>query len=388
MDAVSHMKRLLRSFLSEPRPVAEPRNASDWRLLAALVAVALIEVGLRDDLRLTSLSFVLGLALMPTVLWRRSHPLLMAAIAFGATGVFEGAGIVTEIDVPDLNALAFLLVLPYALFRWGSGREALIGLPIVLGSAAVGLAGDELPIGEALGGFAIVLAPIAIGAAVRYRAAARSREIDEVRSGERLRLARELHDTVAHHVSAIAVRAQAGIATSKQTPEAALDALRVIGDEASRTLGEMREMVRVLRDDEAAELAPAPRVEDLQTLAGGAEGGVRVEVELRGAVSALSPALSGAVYRLAQESVTNARRHAREATCVRVEVVALEDSVTLSVRDDGRPVSEAPGSRGYGLVGMAERAQLLGGTLSAGPGRERGWEVTAVLPLGGAEAPS
>ncbi len=381
---ISRVKRLLRSFWSEPRPAAVPRNTSDWRLLAALVAVALLEVALRDDLDLTSVSVLLALALMPAVLWRRSHPLLVTGIAFAATGVFEGVGLVTGRDVPDLHALVFLLVLPYALFRWGSGREALLGLPIILGSAALGLAGDDLSAGEVLGGLAILLAPIAIGAAARYREAARVQELEDVRAGERLSLARELHDTVAHHVSAIAVRAQAGVATSARDPEAAVDALRVIGDEASRTLDEMRAMVRVLRDDEAAQLAPAPRVEDLQRLAGGGDGRTRVEVELSGATAGLSPALSGAVYRLAQESVTNARRHARGATCISVEVTVDDSSVRLRVQDDGEPAGASSG--GYGLIGMAERAQLLGGTLEAGAGAERGWTVTAVLPHGGVEA--
>jgi signal transduction histidine kinase len=383
---IAHVNRLFHSFWSEPRPATVPRNIADWRLLAALVAVALLEVALRDDLGLINLSVLLSLALMPTILWRRSHPLLMAGIAFGATGAFEGAGLVTGRDVPDLNALVFLLILPYALFRWGSGREALLGLPIILVSATLGLARDELPAGEALGGIAILLAPIALGTAARYREAAWTQELEDVRSGERLSLARELHDTVAHHVSAIAVRAQAGVATSAQDPQAAVDALHVIGDEASRTLAEMREMVRVLRDDEVAELAPARRVEDLEGLTGGGDGRTRVEVELSGEPARLSPALSGAVYRLAQESVTNARRHARGATSIRVEVAVDGSSVTLRVQDDGEPATAGANPDGYGLTGMAERAQLLGGTLEAGPGPERGWMVTAVLPHGGAGA--
>ena len=379
------MDSILRSLWSEPRPAEVPRPSSDWALLAALVAVALLEVALRDELYLSSASFVLGIALIPTVLWRRAHPLLMTGLAFAATGVFEAAVLLTEWDVPALHAKAFLLILPYALFRWGSGREALLGLPIILGSATLGLAGDELTRGEALAGVAILLTPIAIGMAARYRAAARAQELTDVRSSERLNLARDLHDTVAHHVSAIAVRAQAGIATSAQDPQAAVDALNVIANEASRTLVEMREVVRVLRDDESADLAPASRVEDLERLVGESGERARIEVELSGETSRLSPALSGAVYRLAQESITNAQRHARGLTRIRVEVNVDDTSVELRVLDDGEPAAAGKASSGYGLIGMKERTQLLGGTLEACPGPERGWTVTATLPRDGAE---
>ena len=378
------MIRLLRSYWSEPRPAAVPRPRADRVLLAVLLGVALLEVVLRDALHVTSSSFLFGVSLMPSVLWRRSHPLWTTALVFAATGAAALIGIQTGREGPELHAQAFLLVLPYALFRWGSGREALLGLPIVLGSAILGLARDELSPGESAAGLAILMAPMALGAAARYRHAARQREMADVRASERLQLARELHDTVAHHVSAIAVRAQAGIATSVANPAAAVEALDVIGKEASRTLNEMRGMVRVLRDDEAAELAPAPRWQDLLALAqeGETAGRVPVEVVSRGSTAQLSPGLVGVLYRIARESITNAHRHARGATRVQVDVDVSDDAVRLRVQDDGELVGKLPAANGYGLLGMAERAQLFGGTLVAGPCADRGWAVTAVLPRG------
>lgn len=380
--------RLLRLFWSEGRPNTVARNRSDWRLFGVLIAVVLLEVGLKDDLRLSSVSFLIGLALTPTVLWRRSHPLVMTGIAFTVTGCYEAAGLITDWQMPGLDALAYLLVLAYALFRWGSGREALLGLPIIFASATLGLIRDRLSVGEFLGGFSVMLVPIAVGIAARYRETARVKELEDVRSGERLKLARELHDTVAHHVSAIAVRAQAGIATAAQEPKAAVDALRVIGDEASRTLREMREMVRVLRDDEAMELAPTPKLEDIKDLAGGGPGQARVVMENSEHKFKLSPSLSSAVYRIAQESITNARRHARGANHIHVRIIVDALSVQLSVEDDGEPVTKSANLGGFGLIGMAERVQLFGGTLEAGPGAERGWTVTAILPHNGADATS
>ncbi|MEL6906367.1 MAG: histidine kinase [Planctomycetota bacterium] len=378
------MRRLLRSFGSEPRPPAPVRSAFDVRLSVGIAAVMLVEAAISPEVGLGSPSLLLGLALAALIHWRRSHPLLVTAVAFGTTGVLEGIGLAIDRDVQDLHSMAVVLMLPYALFRWGSGREALLGLPIVLASAALGMASDAVRPAEVIGGFGVLLVPVALGIAARYREAARVRELVDVRTNERLNLARELHDTVAHHVSAIAVRAQAGVVTGAKDPAAATDALRVIRDEASRALSEMREMVRVLREDDAATLAPAPRVEDLAELAAGLGGAPEVALSLDGDTERLSPAISGAVYRLAQESVTNARRHARGASRVSVSVSVDDDGVRLRVEDDGEPTGRGAAPRaGFGLTGMAERAALLGGTLTAGPGPERGWTVAATLPHGG-----
>ena len=197
-------------------------------------------------------------------------------------------------------------------------------------------------------------------------------------------MARELHDTVAHHVSAIAIQAQAGRTLAASQPNAAVDALEVIEEAASRTLAEMRTMVGVLRDGEEPDRAPQRGVADIARLARGAGDGPRVDVELSGDLDHLLPLVEAAVYRLAQESITNAVRHARNATRVSVIVVGDSDCVRLTVRDDGdaSPFG-ASSSSGYGLVGMTERATLLGGTLEAGPSPDSGWTVNAVLPRNG-----
>ena len=223
--------------------------------------------------------------------------------------------------------------------------------------------------------------------ALRYRAGARLRELDQVKLLERERLARDLHDTVAHHVSAIAIRAQAGLATAASHPDAATDALRVIEAEASRALAEMRAMVRVLRRRPAGRRpgARAARVADLEQLAGRRPRRPGVDVGVSGDLDDLPPSVGAAIYRLAQESVTNARRHARHATRIEVRVAADDTSVRLRVSDDGDTGAVRPAAPpGYGLIGMIERADLLGGTCEAGPDPDRGWTVTAVLPRTGA----
>lgn len=347
-------------------------------LLGLIVVLGLLEVTLRPD---TSWPRLVELALLATLPWRRSHPFSMVAIAFGVSIAMELAGV---IEPDPLGTTAFMLLLPYALVRWGSGREVAIAVPIILTAAALSLVAQEALLEEIVGGFAVLLSSMAVGAAVRYRAHARTQELQQIKLREREQLARDLHDTVAHHVSAIAIRAHAGIATASAKPEAAVDALHVIAAEASRTLDEMRAMVRTLRRGEEAELAPKPRIEDLATLAH--VDGPHVEVAIEGDVATLPAAVSSTVYSLAQESITNARRHARKATRVDVSVAIDDTSVQLRVRDDGELARARTAAPGYGLLGMTERAELLGGTLHAGPNPEIGWTVTAVLPRAGKTA--
>jgi signal transduction histidine kinase len=372
----------LRSFWAEPRapdpPAPGPR---DWALVAVVAAAGILEAVFREDLVLPGVALLFGLAPVVALPWRRKHPLVVTAVVIGAVTLGEVVTRISTGDPMELFAIAYVLLLPYALFRWGSGREAVIGMAIVLAG--------QLPtaittsVGDAVGTALFLSLPGALGASVRYRTSSRRRAKDEVKLRERAQLARELHDTVAHHVSAIAIQAQAGRTVSSE-PGAAADALRAIEEEASRTLTEMRAMVGALRQGEEPELAPQRGVADIERLARHTGDGPRVEVALAGDLGRLRPSVDAAIYRLAQESITNALRHARHATRVDVGVTGDDASVRLTVRDDGDPgPSGADWSAGYGLVGMTERAALLGGTLEAGPSADGGWTVTAVLPRNG-----
>lgn len=356
-------------------------------LLVVVLGVAGLEVALRPELDLSSLHVLSTFVALPALLGRRAQPLAMVALAFGGLtlGGLLWSPMGTRSPAPD--SAAFVLMLPYALARWGSGREVAGGVVIL--AAAVGL--DQwwtgASAGETLGGLAVVSASTAFGVSARFRERVRRQELEHVRLGERERLARDLHDTVAHHVSAIAIQAQAGLAGAPHQPAAATDALTVIAAEASRTLAEMRAMVRVLRAADrggSLELTPAPRVTDLAQLAHAGGPGPAIVVELRGDLSALPPALSSALFRVGQESITNARRHARNATRVVVRVEATPHEVHLSSDDDGEPAERRP--PGLGLRGMIERAELLGGRCQAGPGLERGWRVQLTLPREGPHA--
>jgi len=341
-------------------------------LLALVAAMAVAEGILTPGLTNPVLSVAAVLVVAPTVLWRRTHPLWMLVIVLVPVDIV--------LPISNLTSSLFLLVLVYALFRWGSGRDIVVGFVLLVG--ILGLTffrGGGLV--ELIGGFALLLSALLLGMAFRYRAAARQRQTDRIRMLEREHLARDLHDTVAHHVTAIAIRAQAGLAVAGTDPTAAENALGVIEAEAAQTLRELRSMVHVLRLGESADLAPSPGLDAIAQLAGVRPGGVVVDVTVTESGFIVPPPVAGAVFRLAQESVTNALRHARHATWVDVHVTADDGGVRLRVVNDGDLAT--PTAPGFGLIGMTERAALLGGTCTSGPAPDGGWVVTADLPREG-----
>ncbi|MBZ3906439.1 sensor histidine kinase [Streptomyces scabiei] len=342
------------------------------------MVTALLEGVLRDDVAWRPFATIVAVGLAPLLLWRRTHPLACVVVAFGTAMALGLASLLGGAPSVGLDTMIYVLVLVYALVRWGSGREIVTGLAVVAVAAGIGTVADYTGPTDVIGVFA-VLAAAANGAAFRYRAESWRRALDQSRTQERVGLARELHDIVAHHVSAIAVQAQAGRAMAGQRPGAALEALEVIEGEASRTLAEMRAMVRVLRDGAPAECAPQPGVADLTSLARRAPVPV-VDVELPDDMGELPPQIDAAVYRLAQEALTNALRHARNASRVEIRVVEGAGRLRLRVSDDGQIDRARSVNHGFGLLGMTERAQLLGGTLRAGPGPEGGWTVDAEMP--------
>jgi signal transduction histidine kinase len=375
--------RFLGSVWREPRaPDPPPRQWWDWLLTAVVAAGALVEGVLRTDVPSRGVWVPIAVLLAVALLWRRTRPLLVVAVTFATSAV---ATLVLGGEQSGLYTMAVALLLPYALFRWGSGREVLLGSGFLLvGLGAAAATSGSVP--DAVAGATVLSSSVALGLAVRFRAAARARELDRVALLERERLARDLHDTVAHHVSAMAIRAQAGLATAATRPEAAVEALRLIEAESARTLVEMRAIVRALRRDrppDPAHPGSNPGIADVRALAGAGSGGPRVDVAVSGDVDDLGPAVGAAVYRLAQEAVTNAVRHALGATRVEVRVSTDDRSVHLRVSDDGDSGGARGPASGYGIPGMIERADLLGGRCAAGPDPAGGWTVTAVLPRAG-----
>ncbi|WP_150248964.1 sensor histidine kinase [Nocardiopsis deserti] len=225
----------------------------------------------------------------------------------------------------------------------------------------------------------LVTAGLAPGLYLRWREAQRRSHVEQARSQERLAIARDLHDVVAHEVTGIVVQAQALRHIADRDPGAVRTALPEIEAAGARALESMRGMVSRLREPGDVPLAPDTAAGLARLATPAADGRPEVAVRCGGPVDSLPPTAGTAVLRIAQESVTNALRHARGATLVEVSVEAGPEEVAVRVGDDGQGAAGATGG-GFGLVGMAERVRLLGGAFSAGP-RDRGWEVAARLPL-------
>lgn len=198
-------------------------------LTFAAAVTIVVEGTLREGLVGRSYQIAVGLILVCAFWVRRERPLLAVAIAFGTATLSTLASQVLPSPHVALYTTAIVLLLPYSLARWGSGRAVLVGLLVIASTYAASAIHGEMPNApDYVGGAVTMLFPMALGTAVRFRAAAHRRAVEHAKLLERAQIARDLHDTVAHHVSAIAIQAQAGRAVFASQPDAALRTLGTI----------------------------------------------------------------------------------------------------------------------------------------------------------------
>ncbi|MEU8434881.1 sensor histidine kinase [Streptomyces sp. NPDC029216] len=216
----------------------------------------------------------------------------------------------------------------------------------------------------------------------------RAQAVSEAVTAERLRIARELHDMVAHSIGVVAIQAGVGSRVIATRPEEARSALEAIESTSRETLAGLRRTLVALRRADADEdgghapTGPAPGLAGLDTLAASFAGtGVGVEVLWTGEPRRLPPDIDLSVYRIVQEALTNVVRHAGGSARARVTVEFREEELRVEVVDDGRGAAVRPGKPGFGITGMYERVSLLRGRFSAGPRPEGGFRVAAELPL-------
>ncbi len=214
----------------------------------------------------------------------------------------------------------------------------------------------------------------------RHAVESAARQAEQAVAEERLRIARELHDIVAHTMSVIAVKAGIGNHVADERPDEAREALRVIEATSRGSLAEMRHLLGVLRSEvDSVEHLPAPGPADIPALVERARlAGASVSLSLDD-TDGLPEGVGLSVYRIVQEALTNVVRHASAARCATTASVSMSaEAVRIEVVNDGPRVEEGPG--GHGLIGMRERVAVYGGRFAAGPRAEGGWRVSAVLP--------
>ncbi|OLF17387.1 two-component sensor histidine kinase [Actinophytocola xanthii] len=302
------------------------------------------------------------------------------AVAAGATVVARAAELPSE---PGPATLLGLSVLVGASVRRLPARTASAvaggGAAVVVATAFLAPAAPGLPGVTVLNGLGWFTA-VAVGLGLRLVDARQQAVAERVRHEERAELARELHDVVAHHVTGIVLQAQAARVVRRRCPERLEESLAGIEAAGTSAMDAMRRVVGLLRDtDDAVSASPAPeRLDDLVRRFDA--HGPAVRLHLPDGEPAWPPEVGSTVYRVVQESLTNVVRHAPHAGSVTISVTQDERAVTVEVLDDGRPARHTTRA-GFGLVGMGERVEALGGRLDVGPRSGAGWRVRATLPV-------
>jgi signal transduction histidine kinase len=325
---------------------------------------------------------VAGLVVCVIALARRRHRCAAATVGLG---VAAAAIVIARLTgLPHEPGPAMVLALSVLV------GSAIRGLP-VRPAVAVAAAGLAVVTGAwAAGGFTAVavmsetgwLAAVAVGLLMRHLDARDRATTERVRHDERLELARELHDAVAHHITGIVVQAQAARIVARRDPADLDGSLAGIEAAGSDALSAMRRVVGLLRDaDDGPPATPGPeQLSELVRRFGGR--GPAVRLRSPDGESGWPPEVTSTVYRVVQEALTNVSRHAAHAGSVTVTVAQDRSAITVEVVDDASPAPvRYPHRTGYGLVGMRERVQILGGTLRAGPRPDAGWSVLATLPV-------
>jgi signal transduction histidine kinase len=361
-----------------------------WNVaLAALAAAGLITEGLiRSGGLLAPGALVLAVAAAAPLAWRSSAPLIaLAGVEAGAVAcalAFHAGYMVTAMIMVELYTVAVV---------GHRQRSIVVGAITAMGVIAVIIAVDgTFDLGGVAIRLALVFVALAAGEVVRTRAAlaeatreraqreAHEREEEGRRRAteERLRIARDLHDTLAHSLVAINVRAAVAI-DLHQTPQT--DALQDIKTASATALRDLRATLKLLRDQgDRAPTAPASGLEGVTGLVDQARAtGLDAALEMLVNGTVVSSAIGGAAFRIVQEALTNVMRHA-DASATWVQVRSDHAALEIEITDNGRVTPTDTGS-GFGLRGMSERAAAVGGRVTAGPRAEGGWRVQATLPL-------
>jgi signal transduction histidine kinase len=332
------------------------------------------------------------LAIGPVALMaRRRFPVAVYAIVFGAALAYSVIGYPRGPIFFSLIVAFYTVVVTghrlVAIIGLGAGYLGFLWLPFLLGTDKAPTAGGQV----GLAAWLLVILSAAEFVRVRRERAIESARIhqEEARrraSEERLRIARELHDALGHHLSLISVQAGVALHVNEELPEQARSALDAIRQASKEALDELRSVLDILRQgDEQAPRTPTPTLARLDSLVSqAAAAGLTVQTQTVGDPRPLPFGIDVAAFRIVQEALTNVARHAGPATAT-VRLAFADDALTVEVDDDGRGSSlDAKPHAGKGILGMRERVTALSGELETGPRPEGGFRVRARFPLDGA----
>lgn len=366
------------------------RTYGDAALAASITALLLLQIWLLNEpiaVRVYASAIAVGMGVLLALRTRMPLALLVLLVA---QGVVQGlAATALPAQFGDLEAFGFVFLLSiYTAAAHTSGRRARIAAALTISMGAWVAATDPESLNVAAVVFFALLtgAPWVAGRIVRRRRVNEERlEREKVQAEaaiveERSRIARELHDVVAHAISVIVLQARGGRKLLDSEPAEARVALDAIERTASQALAEMRRMLELLREgDEQLALAPQPSLSQLDLLAERVRAaGLPVEVQVRGEPVGLPPGVDLSAYRIVQEALTNALKHAGPAK-TRVIVDYEPGELVLEIADDGTGEGNGAGT-GHGLAGIRERVSLFGGDVEAGPRSEGGYAVRVRLP--------
>ncbi|MBT2230814.1 two-component sensor histidine kinase [Nonomuraea sp. NEAU-A123] len=355
--------------------------------LAMMLLVDFVVAGTRGGLQWTVA--ICGVAGIAAVILRRRFRvetfIAVAALSFVVSLVI---GLTGFVGVPGSAETGALIILTIGVLRHVEPvkRAAVFGAAALVALMAEGIARD--PHNELVFSFMLFTAwtmTAAVGGYLRFQQERRKEAVHSVRRAERLELARELHDLVAHHITGIVVQAQAARTVADMKPDAVLPALDAIATAGTEALTSMRRLVTVLRTEDEADRRPGTSLADLRLLTERfSANGPRVAFEIGSGIDdrTLPPEVMTTIHRVLREALTNIRKHAPGASWVEAELRRFDQRVLLRIRNFGSAadprLSRLGG--GFGLVGMAERVEALGGRLYAGPGSDGAWEVVAEFP--------
>jgi signal transduction histidine kinase len=359
-------------------------QAVDWLIAAGFTAIsALLVAGTVSGLGGRFAASAVAVAHEAPLGVRRRWPLGVLA-AMGVTALLTVA-----VGLPVIILGPAVLVASYTVGSLADPRRAKPALGATLAVMAVVVVANGMNVGTVTSNAIAITVAWWLGDRSRrtriegeQQRVAASEAALRAAAAERLRIARELHDVVAHAMSVIAVQAGTGRFVIDESPDVARDALESIETTSRAALQEMRRLLHVLRHEGMApgDLLPAPGLSDLETLVSAtSDAGVQVDLHTCGEVVPLPSGVDLCAYRVIQEALTNVRKHAR-ATTAHVTVVYEPAALTIEVTDDG--VGKTNTAAGQGHIGMRERVALYDGVLEVGPCAKGGYRVRARLPLG------